>query len=98
MQQWLSNLGSPDLRGPWLIVIAAVAALLILYFLYRFVFGHRLRVPAGGRTRQPRLGLVDARLRDSNVHRRFSGGGRRERHRHRLKHFSFERIQRLPRQ
>ena len=60
MQQWLSNLGSPDLRGPWLIVIAAVAALLILYFLYRFVFGHRLRVPAGGRTRQPRLGLVDA--------------------------------------
>ena len=60
MQQWLSNLGSPDLHGPWLIVIAAVAALLILYFLYRFVFGHRLRVPAGGRTRQPRLGLVDA--------------------------------------
>jgi flagellar protein FliO/FliZ len=60
MPQWLTNLGSPDLHGPWLIVMAAAAALLILYFLYRFVFAHRLRVPAGGRTRQPRLGLVDA--------------------------------------
>jgi flagellar protein FliO/FliZ len=60
MPQWLTSLGSPDLHGPWLIVIAAVAALLILFLLYRFVFGHRLRVPAGGRTRQPRLGLVDA--------------------------------------
>ena len=58
--QWLTNFGSPDLHGPWLIVVAAIAALLILFLLYRFVFGHRLRVPAGGRTRQPRLGLVDA--------------------------------------
>jgi flagellar protein FliO/FliZ len=60
MPQWLTNIGSPDLHGPWLIIVAAIAALLILFFLYRFVFGHRLRVPAGGRTRQPRLGLVDA--------------------------------------
>ena len=36
-----------------------IAALVVLAILYRLVFAHRLRVP-GGRTRQPRLGLVDA--------------------------------------
>ncbi|MGO9741024.1 MAG: hypothetical protein ACLPN5_05830, partial [Roseiarcus sp.] len=38
--------------------LVALAAL-IVYIFYRSVFGHRLRVP-GGRTRQPRLGVVDA--------------------------------------
>ena len=32
---------------------------MVLALVYRLVFAHRLRVP-GGRTRQPRLGLVDA--------------------------------------
>ena len=43
------------------LTIALIAlALLILFFLYRAILGHRLRVPGGGRARQPRLGLVDA--------------------------------------
>ncbi len=36
-----------------------VAALLIL-FIFRLAFGRRLHMPGGGRTRQPRLGVVDA--------------------------------------
>ena len=36
-----------------------IAALIVLAIVYRLTFAHRLRVP-GGRTRQPRLGLVDA--------------------------------------
>jgi hypothetical protein len=36
-----------------------IAALIVLAIFYRLAFAHRLRVP-GGRTRQPRLGLVDA--------------------------------------
>ena len=36
-----------------------IAVLVVLAIFYRMVFAHRLRVP-GGRTRQPRLGLVDA--------------------------------------
>ncbi|MFZ0207790.1 MAG: hypothetical protein WAL59_17085, partial [Roseiarcus sp.] len=42
------------------IVVGIIVATLILFFLYRLVFGHRLRLPGGGRARQPRLGLVDA--------------------------------------
>ena len=42
------------------LAIAAIALVaLIAYIAYRSVFSHRLRVP-GGRTRQPRLGVVDA--------------------------------------
>ena len=37
----------------------AIAALVVLAIVYRLVFAHRIRVP-GARTRQPRLGLVDA--------------------------------------
>ena len=43
--------------------IISVAALLILAFvvlaLFSMVFGRRLRAPGGGRSRQPRLGVVD---------------------------------------
>jgi len=43
---------------------ATVAALLVLimvvFMLYRLLFGRRLRTATGGRARQPRLGIVDA--------------------------------------
>lgn len=43
---------------------AVVAAFIVLIFvvlvLYRLLFGRRLRAAANGRTRQPRLGIVDA--------------------------------------
>src|SRR5476651_1817622 len=38
----------------------ALALFLALFILYRVLFAHRLRLPGGSRTRQPRLGLVDA--------------------------------------
>jgi flagellar protein FliO/FliZ len=59
--QWLSDLPFADNRVVQIGFLAAcgIAALVVLAILYRFVFAHRLRVP-GGRTRQPRLGLVDA--------------------------------------
>src|SRR5271155_4783625 len=62
MPQWIANFLSPDSRAPLIAAIVGglIVALLILFFLYRLVFGHRLRLPGGGRARQPRLGLVDA--------------------------------------
>ncbi|MGD1036055.1 MAG: hypothetical protein ABR878_02450 [Roseiarcus sp.] len=60
--QWMRNLLSPDI-GAWQIAAiggVVVAIALILVVVYRIAFGHRLRVPGGGRARQPRLGLVDA--------------------------------------
>src|ERR1700721_3915044 len=62
MPQFLANFLSPDSRALMIAAIfgGVVVAFLILFFLYRLVFGHRLRVPSAGRARQPRLGLVDA--------------------------------------
>jgi len=59
--QWLSDLWSPGDRFLQIAVLTAcgIAVLVALAIVYRVVFAHRLRVP-GGRTRQPRLGLVDA--------------------------------------
>ena len=59
--QWLDQLPFADNRVVQIGFLAAcgIAALIVLAILYRLVFAHRLRVP-GGRTRQPRLGLVDA--------------------------------------
>ena len=59
--QWLDQLPFADNRVVQMGFLAAcgIAALIVLAILYRLVFAHRLRVP-GGRTRQPRLGLVDA--------------------------------------
>ena len=59
--QWLEQLPFADNRVVQMGFLAAcgIAALIVLAILYRMVFAHRLRVP-GGRTRQPRLGLVDA--------------------------------------
>ncbi len=59
--QWLSDLPFADNRMVQIGFLAAcgLAGLVVLAILYRFVFAHRLRVP-GGRTRQARLGLVDA--------------------------------------
>ncbi len=59
--QWLDQLPFADNRVIQMGFLAAcgIAALIVLAILYRLVFAHRLRVP-GGRTRQPRLGLVDA--------------------------------------
>ena len=59
--QWLSDLPFADNRVLQIGFLAAcgIAALVVLALFYRLVFAHRLRVP-GGRTRQPRLGLVDA--------------------------------------
>ncbi len=59
--QWLNELPFGDSRVVQIGFLAAcgIAALVVLAIVYRLVFAHRLRVP-GGRTRQPRLGLVDA--------------------------------------
>ncbi len=59
--QWLNELPFGDSRVVQIGFLAAcgIAALVVLAIIYRLVFAHRLRVP-GGRTRQPRLGLVDA--------------------------------------
>ena len=59
--QWLDQLPFADNRVVQIGFLAAcgIAALIVLAILYRLAFAHRLRVP-GGRTRQPRLGLVDA--------------------------------------
>ena len=59
--QWLNDLPFGDNRVVQIGLLAAcgIAALVALAIVYRLVFAHRLRVP-GGRTRQPRLGLVDA--------------------------------------
>ena len=59
--QWLSDLPFADNRVLQIGFLATcgIAALVVLALVYRLVFAHRLRVP-GGRTRQPRLGLVDA--------------------------------------
>src|ERR1700758_872602 len=59
--QWLNDL--PFTGGPvfqiGVLVGCGIAVVVALAIVYRLVFAHRLRVP-GGRTRQPRLGLVDA--------------------------------------
>jgi hypothetical protein len=59
--QWLNELPFADNRVLQIGLLAAcgIAALVVLAIVYRLTFAHRLRVP-GGRTRQPRLGLVDA--------------------------------------
>jgi flagellar protein FliO/FliZ len=59
--QWLNELPFADNRVLQIGFLAAcgIAALIALAIVYRLTFAHRLRVP-GGRTRQPRLGLVDA--------------------------------------
>ena len=59
--QWLNEFFSGDKSVGWIAILAAcgIAVLVALAIVYRLVFAHRLRVP-GGRTRQPRLGLVDA--------------------------------------
>jgi flagellar protein FliO/FliZ len=59
--QWLSDLPFADNRVLQIgfLLACAIAALIVLAILYRLAFAQRLRVP-GGRTRQPRLGLVDA--------------------------------------
>jgi flagellar protein FliO/FliZ len=59
--QWLDQLPFADNRVIQIGVLLAcgIAVLIVLAIVYRFAFAHRLRVP-GGRTRQPRLGLVDA--------------------------------------
>ena len=59
--QWLNDVFSGDKGFGWIAILAVggIAALVALAIVYRLVFAHRLKVP-GGRTRQPRLGLVDA--------------------------------------
>jgi flagellar protein FliO/FliZ len=59
--QWLSDLPFADNRvlQTGFLAVCGIAALVVLAIVYRLAFAHRLRVP-GARTRQPRLGLVDA--------------------------------------
>src|ERR1700744_1759765 len=59
--QWLNELPFADNRVLQIGFLAAggLAAPIVLAIVYRLTFAHRLHVP-GGRTRQPRLGLVDA--------------------------------------
>ena len=42
----------------WAIALLLAAALIL--FIFRLAFGRRLKTPAGGRARMPRLGVVDA--------------------------------------
>jgi flagellar protein FliO/FliZ len=42
----------------WALALLLAAALIL--FIYRLAFGSRLKTPGGGRTRLPRLGVVDA--------------------------------------
>jgi hypothetical protein len=60
--QWFSSLPLGDNWKVQAIVFltVAVVAIIALTVAYRALFGHRLRVPGGGRARQSRLGLVDA--------------------------------------
>ena len=39
---------------------ALLVIIIVLFLLYRVMFGRRLRTASGGRARQPRLGIVDA--------------------------------------
>jgi len=62
MQQYLSTL---PLGGDFPLQMAVLAGIIValalaIYVIYRLLFAHRLRLPGGGRARQPRLGLVDA--------------------------------------
>ncbi|MDB5569776.1 MAG: hypothetical protein JWN93_959, partial [Hyphomicrobiales bacterium] len=58
--QFLTNMIGENKGIMWLLAGAAlVLAALILVLLYRLIFGSRIR-SAGGRARQPRLGVVDA--------------------------------------
>jgi hypothetical protein len=41
-------------------VLALLLALALILFIFRLSFGHRLKTSGGGRTRLPRLGIVDA--------------------------------------
>src|SRR5580704_9328121 len=60
--QWLTNLplGDKPLLQIAVLVGVAIVAIIVLIVAYRSFFGHRLRFSAGGKARQPRLGLVDA--------------------------------------
>ena len=62
MQQFFSTLplGGEPVTQLAVYAVVAVALLVALFVLYRVLFAHRLRLPGGGRARQPRLGLVDA--------------------------------------
>ena len=62
MLQFLSTLPLGDNRPLQLGVYAgsALALIAVLIIIYRMLFAHRLRLPSGGRARQPRLALVDA--------------------------------------
>ncbi len=62
MSQVLSNVWSGDNRALQILLILAAVVLVgaIAFFIFRLVFGHRLRIPGVARSRQPRLGLVDA--------------------------------------
>jgi len=59
--QWLNELwaGGDRIVQISVATVCIIAVLVALAILYRVAFANRLRVP-GGRTRQPRLGLVDA--------------------------------------
>ncbi len=59
--QWLNDLpfGGSTVVQIGVLAACGIAVLVALAIVYRLVFAHRLKVP-GGRTRQPRLGLVDA--------------------------------------
>jgi flagellar protein FliO/FliZ len=60
--QWLNNLPFGDNRPLQIAALFGIAILVILVLIvgYRVLFGNRLRFSAGGKARQPRLGLVDA--------------------------------------
>jgi len=62
MQQWFETLFPPDSRSFLLatVAIGVVVAFVAVVIIFRVVTHQRLRIPKAARTRQPRLGLVDA--------------------------------------
>ena len=60
MQSLASFFEDNKLLAPAAVVAAVLVLFIIVFLLYRLLFGRRLRAGGNGRTRQPRLGIVDA--------------------------------------
>src|ERR1700754_2670276 len=60
MPDWIKSLGDNKVLLGFAIVVVVILCAMLLVALYRFLFGPRIRAGARGRSRQPRLGVVDA--------------------------------------
>ena len=58
MQAIIEKLGINPAHVIW--AVSLLVLLVLIWIVTRFIFGNRIRATAAGRTRQPRLGVVDA--------------------------------------